>query len=276
MTKETSPETPDESFENIVLTRVEDGVGVISLNRPHRHNALNDDLLEAIDVAVEKVYSNSDVRAVIVRGEGKSLCSGRDLASMGSTKAGSGNGKTTHDGLREGQKRQLTILNSAKPSICIMRGYTVGAGFELALACDMRIAGENSQMWLPEIKMSVLPDLGGAHILASIAGPSRAKYIAMTGNRVNAEQALNWGVVDFVMPEDELEDYAMDLAKQLAGMPPIALGLAKETCDGLDGPGIRVGIQHEIASQMAIFGTEDFDEAMSAMRERRAPVFKGR
>jgi enoyl-CoA hydratase/carnithine racemase len=193
--------------EQLVLVRVEDGVGVISLNRPHRHNALTDEFSDAIHMAIDAVYANAEVRVVLLRGEGKSFCSGRDLAVLGSSKAAGARRRTTYEGLRLGEQRQLTIMNSKKPSICAMRGYSVGAGFELALACDMRVAATNSHMWLPEIRMSVLPDLGGAHILASVAGSSRAKYIAMTGDRVDAQRALAWGIVDFVVDDTDIDAF---------------------------------------------------------------------
>lgn len=261
---------------DLVLVSVEEGVGIVSLNRPERHNALTDELSDAIGAAVDDVFDRPDVRVVLLRGEGKSFCSGRDLSVIGSTKAGTGRGRTTHDSLRLGQARQLKIMNSPKPSICVMRGYTAGAGFELALAADMRIASSDAQMWLPEIRMSVLPDLGGAHILASLIGSSRAKYICMTGDRIDAAQALAWGIVDFVKDAEEIDSYALNLAKRLATMPPIALGFAKELCDGVDGPQIRRGVQAEIYSQIALFGTEDFQEGMLALREKRTPKFVGR
>jgi len=262
------------SEHELVLTHIEDGVGIISLNRPEKHNALHNAFSDAIEDAIEHVYAQPDARVILLRGEGKSFCSGRDLTHMGETKHSAD--RTTFELLARHEKRQATIMGSRKPSICAMKGYSVGAGFELALTCDMRVAGESSQMWLPEIRMGLLPDVGGAHILSAIAGPSRAKYITMTGDRVVAQRALEWGIVDFVVPDAEVDDFALDLARRIAAMPPIAVGFAKNLCDDLHGPELKRGVQAEIAAQLVMFGTEDFQEGMAAMKEKRTPHFKGR
>jgi enoyl-CoA hydratase/carnithine racemase len=167
------------------------------------------------------------------------------------------------------------MLDSQKPFIAAIRGYAIGGGCELALQCDIRVASQTAQFSLPEIDHGIITDGGGSVITAAIAGPSRAKYLLMTGERIDAAQALAWGMVDFVVDDAELDARAFEIARKIAARPPIHLAMAKQLVDGVHGDQIRRGIREELVAITALYKTEDRLEARTARAEKRDPVFKG-
>jgi enoyl-CoA hydratase/carnithine racemase len=254
-----------------IQTRVEAGVGVVTLNRPHRHNAMDDEMASALGAAMMLLQGDSDVRAILLRGEGKSFCTGRDTASLGVR--GAGVSDFAH--VSASQKRKIQMLDSQKPLVAAVRGYAIGGGCELALLCDMRVASETAQFSLPEIDYGIITDGGGSVITAALAGPSRAKYMLMTGEKIDARQALQWGLVDFVVPDDELDASAFALACKIAARPPIHIAIAKQLIDGVHGEQIRRGLREELVAITALYKTEDRAEARAARTEKRVPKYKG-
>ena len=168
------------------------------------------------------------------------------------------------------------MMDSTKPIVAALKGGAIGGGCEMALAADIRVADTTLRMALPEINYGLLPDTGGTQMLTALIGPSRTKYMVMTGDRIDARTALEWGAVDFVVEPDELEDRALAIARSLAAKPPINLAMAKHMIDLMHGPAIRSGTRAELLAQTALFKTEDYAEARAAHREQRAPVYKGR
>ncbi|MBV9840903.1 MAG: enoyl-CoA hydratase/isomerase family protein [Sphingomonadaceae bacterium] len=255
-----------------VRYRVERGVSIVSLNRPERHNALDDESSALLWETIDRAIADEESRVVMLRGEGKSFCSGRDTQQLGKRLTG----LSDFEHLTRGQARKLRLIESWKPVIAAVRGHAVGGGFELALQCDMRVAADDVRFSLPEIHYGILTDGGGSTITAALAGASRAKYLLMSGEPIGAELALAWGLVDFVTTPAALDVYALDLASKLAAKPPVHLAAAKYLVDGVHGERVKRGLRDELMVQTALFRTDDYQEARAARREKRAPNYTGR
>lgn len=255
-----------------VLYKVVDGVGVITLNRPEVHNAMDDDAAALFKEILDQALEDDAVRAVLLQGAGKSFCSGRDTTMLGHRARDESD---YHFVLRHQQKR-LLVIDSPKPFVAALRGGAIGGGCEMALSCDIRIADTTLKMALPEIHYGILPDTGGTQMMTALIGPSRTKYMVMTGEKIDAATALEWGAVDFVVAPDELDARALEIAKKIAAKPPIALAMAKTMIDQGHAGAVRNGIAQELLAQTALFKTEDYVEARAALREKRAPVYKGK
>lgn len=258
--------------ENFVIVNIEGHVGVITLNRPEKHNAMNDEAQEQFQCAITSVATDDNVRCLLLRGEGKSFCAGRDVSVLGHR----ANGESDFDFIQNAQKIQLAILNCPKPVVAAVKGAAIGGGFEFALAADFRIIGKAAKLSLPEIKFGLLPDLGGMQLLANIIGRSRAKYLAMTGATISGEQAFEWGIADWLVDDNEVDTKAMKIAGELAAAPPQAASFAKALVDQASSENIRRGIEQELNAQSILFMTEDYAEARKAISEKRAPKYKGK
>lgn len=255
-----------------VLYEVIDGVGVVTLNRPQVHNAMDDETAALYKEVLDAALADDRVRAVLLQGAGKSFCSGRDTTMLGHRARDESD---YHFVLRHQQKR-LAVLDSPKPFIAALKGAAIGGGCETALACDIRVSDTTLKMALPEINYGILPDTGGTQLMTALIGPSRTKYMVMTGNRIDAQTALEWGAVDFVVAPEELDARALGIAKTIAGKPPIALAMAKTMIDQGHAGAVRNGIAQELLAQTALFKTEDYTEARAALREKRAPIYRGK
>lgn len=254
-----------------IRTETRDGVRVISFNRPDRHNAMDDTMSVAFGESVTAALEDGDVRVILFRGEGSSFTTGRDTAVLGVRAAG----VSDFAHVSRSQQRKIQLLDSQKPTIAAVRGYAIGGGCELALQCDIRVGSETAQLSLPEIDHGIITDGGGSVITASLAGPSRAKYMLMTGERIDAAQALAWGLLDFVVPDADLDERAMEIARKIAARPPIHVAVAKQLVDGLHGDQIHRGIREELIAISMLYKTEDRQEARTARKEKRTPIFKG-
>ncbi len=257
---------------DLVLRRLEEGVGIVSLNRPEKHNALNDEMSPLFRDAMDWAIESPDVRCILLRGEGKSFCSGRDTTVLGHR----ARDESDFAFVRRAQDGKLRQLDAPKPIVAAMRGHVIGGGFEMALGADMRIAATDVRMKLPEIQFGILPDTGGTQYLTNLIGPSKAKYYVMTGDEINGEQALAWGIVDWLVAPEELDEKALEIAKNLASRPPLAVSMAKQLVDQFHGETVRRGIRAELLAQTTLFKSEDYQEARAALREKRAPKYKGK
>ncbi|MEQ9663352.1 MAG: enoyl-CoA hydratase/isomerase family protein [Parasphingopyxis sp.] len=255
-----------------ILTRTEDGVRVISYNRPERHNAIDDEMGDAFREAFASAVEDQSVRAILLRGEGKSFCSGRDVSVLGHR----ARDESDFDFVRRAQDGRLAIQDCPKPIVAALKGGVIGGGCEGALCADIRVADSTLKMALPEINFGLLPDTGGTQLLTALVGLGRAKYMILSGDRIDADTALSWGAVDFLVAPDELDTFALDMAKKLASKPPIALAMGKQMIDQMHGGAIRNGTRQELMAQTALFLTEDYKEARAAHREGRTPNYKGR
>ena len=255
-----------------VLTELIDGVRIITLNRPARHNAFDDAMSDLFAPILYAALDEADSVAILLRGEGKSFCSGRDVAMLGHR----ARDESDFYFVRRHQESRLRMMDATKPIVAALKGAVLGGGCEMALAADVRVAAPGLKMGLPEINYGLLPDTGGTQMLNALIGPSRTKYMVMSGERIDTQTALDWGAVDFVVPEDDLDARALAIAKTFAGKPPIALAMAKQMIDQMHGPAIRSGTRAELLAQTALFKTDDYAEARAAHREGRKPIYRGR
>ena len=247
---------------DVVLVSRVGGVGVVSFNRPARHNAIDDALSDAWRAAVLDALTDDRVHCLLLCGEGPSFCSGRDVAQLGHR----AEGESDVAFVARAQEVRRAVLEAPKPVVAAVQGYALGGGFETALSADMRIAAEDAQFAFPEVGFGLVADTGGTQLLTPLIGPSRAKYLLMTGARIDAAQALAWGVVDWVVPAAELREAALELARRLAAAPPTAVAFAKQLVDQAWAGSIRNGMRQEVVAQAALFASDDYRR----LKEQRA------
>lgn len=249
-------------------TEVVDGVGILSFNKPEVHNAMDDQATIEIHDAFTWAKQNKDIRVVVLRGEGKSFHTGRDVRVMGVRPPG----VTHYEFMKEGQRNIVALLEMGKPTIAAMKGGTLGGGAELALCCDIRVTSTELKFALPEVKFGLAVDQGGSAMAASLIGPSRTKWLLMTGDTINAQTALDWGLADFMVEPDDLDPTVMDIAAKIARNPSRAVLAAKELVDELWADGVRAAIRRELTTQLALFGSEEFAE----LRAKRQAALKAK
>lgn len=257
---------------DLLIEERRDGVALIAYNRPGKHNALSDALSTQWRAAVREAVDDSEVRCIVLAGEGPSFCSGRDTSELGQRSEG----ESHFDYIRRAQRGRLELVEASKPVVAAVQGYVLGGGCETALAADLRVAATDARFALPEIGFGLVTDTGASRLLTRLVGPARAKYMIMSGERVDAQTAAQWGLVDWLVEPDELRETAMDLAGRLASKSPLALALAKQLVDHVDLADFRQTLDEELVAQTALFTSEDYQEARAARREGREPKFRGR
>jgi enoyl-CoA hydratase/carnithine racemase len=255
-----------------VLERIEDHVGIISINRPEKHNAMDDAAQAALAAAVARMAADPAVRVIVLRGEGKSFCAGRDTSVLGQR----AEGESDYVFVRRAQQIQHKLMDCPKPIIAAVRGAAIGGGFEFALVSDMRVVGRSARMSLPEIMYGLLPDMGGTQTLMTMIGRARTKYYVMTGKAISGEEAFEMGIADWLEDDEQVDDKALEIAREIAARPPQNVMMAKTLVDQFWIGGLKRGLNQELNSITALFKTEDYAEARAAIREKRKPRFKGK
>lgn len=259
-----------EEYKNI-LYRVEENIAFITLNRPKALNALNIETLNELDSAVRRAGMDDEVKAVIITGEGRAFVAGADIAQM--------RGLTVQEGrdmTMLGQNVFDRIENLDKPVIAAVNGFALGGGCELAMACDIRVASDKAKFGQPEVNLGIIPGFGGTQRLPRLVGKGTAKYLIFTGDMISAEEALRIGLVDKVVPGEELMDTAVSIAKTIMSKAPISIKMAKHAINNGMNVDLKSGIAYEAEAYTTSFGTEDRIEGMSAFTEKRPAVFKNR
>ncbi|MGO9158820.1 enoyl-CoA hydratase/isomerase family protein [Mycobacterium sp.] len=247
-------------------TDLVDGVGVVSLNRPHRHNAITDALFDEMCAALRGYLGDPAVRCLLIRGEGPSFCSGRDTAELGKRAVG----EDDFTFVSEHQRIRLEVLESPKPVVAAVQGAALGGGFEIALSADMRIIAEDAAFGLPEVGLGLVPDTGGTQLLPALVGPARAKYLVLGGVRIDARTAFAWGLAEEVVPVDQLYDRALALCRHLAAQPRLAMSMGKMLVNQATAGDIRNGLGQELLAQTALFRSEEYLSIKeSALRRRK-------
>ena len=258
--------------EELVLFQVEEGTGIITINRPKALNALNPKVLKALENALEKAERDEKVKVILITGAGdKSFVAGADIGEMS---------KMSPSQAREfsklGQKVLRKIEQMEKPVIAVVNGYALGGGLELAISCDYILASENAQLGQPEVGLGIFPGFGGTQRLVRILGKLRAKELIFWGERISAQKALEIGLVNQVVPQDKLMEKAKELAQKLMSKGLVAIGLAKLAIER----GSELDLDSGLALEQSLFGlcfdTEDQKEGMKAFLEKRKPEFKGK
>ncbi len=269
---------------DVVVVEVEDRVATVTLNRPDKLNAVSPAVFDGLYEAGQQVSEDDNVRAVILRGEGRAFCAGLDLQSLqGLGQAGqrsddeapaSGGGSERPNG-NTVQAGFAIWHTMRKPVIAAVQGYALGAGFQLALSADIRIAAEGAQMSVFEITYGLVPDLGGTYLLPRLVGPSRALELIWTAHRISTEEASQWGIVSKVVPPGKLDEEARALAADLASRPPLPIAFAKELVDRAWQIDIEEANRGEIAAQIRCIQSNDMREAVAAAFEKRPGSYTG-
>src|SRR6476661_7606315 len=199
-------------------------VATISNDNPGAHNAFDDDMDAELFAAFAELRQRPDVRAIIWRGEGKSFSSGRDVGSIGNLKVE----MSHHELMRRGHRGIQQIWELDAPIIVAHKGWTMGGSFQRALLCDIRVAAEGARFRLPELTYGVIPDTGGAGALFQIAGHGLVSDMVLTGRVVTAEEALRYGIISRVVPDDALDATVREMAEQIAAAPAVSVKMARE------------------------------------------------
>jgi enoyl-CoA hydratase len=253
-----------------VKLEVKDRIATITMNRPEAMNALNEKVLRELGEAIAQVHADPDVRAVIITGEGPAFVAGADIRAMLA--------KSLIE-IREftglGQRVMSAIEGLEKPVIAAINGFALGGGLELALACDIRLASTEARMGFPEVGLGIFPGFGGTQRATRLIGKGRACELIFTGDQISAEVAASIGLVNRVVPPQELMAEARRLAERIARQGPIAVARAKAAINQALETGLEAGLAFELEAVTLTFGTEDQVEGMTAFLERRRPEFKG-
>lgn len=249
------------------------GVATISLNRPKVLNAFDGRMHEEVRKALDEVADDDEVRAIVLRGEGRGFSAGADLAQIIESSDGD---PDLGQYLRETYSRLVTRMTAMeKPIIGALHGPVYGAGLGIALACDLRIAAESAKFSVAFIKIGLMPDAGVSFFLPRIVGLARAMEMSMLGEPVEAEEAQRIGLVNRVVPDDELVDAANALAGRLAAMPTRALGRIKQSLYAGFESDLETALESEAQGQTLCGYTNDHKEGVAAFFEKRAAKFTG-
>jgi 2-(1,2-epoxy-1,2-dihydrophenyl)acetyl-CoA isomerase len=246
------------------------GVVTVVLNRPERRNAMNDLLLRELLAVLTEIQETGSDRAVLLTGAGAGFCSGADLEAIGAA------GRHPLDQMRGGSNVALALHRLSKPVVAKVRGAAVGAGWSLALACDLVLASDNARFSQVFVQRGLSLDFGGSWSLARLIGLHRAKELALFGDMLSAQEAADLGLVNRVVPDAELDDVATAWVTRLAAGPPHAMGLIKRQLNDSLQLTMAQALDAEAAAQVANFATTDAAEAYRAFLEKRPPVFTGR
>ncbi len=252
-----------------VLTKKENGIETITFHRPEALNALNSQVLDDIDKAVDDAAADPSVRVIIFTGEGKAFISGADINEMSAKK-----NLEIIDYSRKGAALFRKIETMTKPTIAAINGYTFGGGLEFALCCDIRIANEKASFALPEATLGIVPGFNGTQRLPKVIGLMKAKEMLFTGRRVRADEALAMGLLFKVTSLEDFEAEVMKEAEMIANASASAISLIKAAITAGADVSVDVGKDIELGYMTACFGTPDQIEGFTSFIEKRKPNFR--
>lgn len=253
-----------------LLTVLQDGIFYITINREKKLNALNKETLIELNIAITGALQNEKIHGVIITGAGeKAFVAGADISEFADFNEEQGRNLA-----QEGQTKVFNVIHQAeKPIIAAINGFALGGGLELALACHMRIASHTARMGLPEVSLGLIPGYGGTQRLTQLVGRGNAMEMILTGGMINAEKALQIGLVNHVVPADEIIAKAEELIEQISKRSPRAVASAIRAINASLGAEAE-GFDVEISEFSKCFGTDDFKEGTQAFLARRPPNFK--
>ncbi|CAN5204020.1 2-(1,2-epoxy-1,2-dihydrophenyl)acetyl-CoA isomerase PaaG [soil metagenome] len=254
-----------------ILTETKGSVAVITLNRPEKFHSFNREMALALQVALDAAEKDADIRAILLTATGKAFCAGQDLAE-----AIDGSGPGIQKIVEEHYNPIILRLRTIeKPIVCAVNGVAAGAGANIALACDILIAGNSASFIQAFSKIALIPDSGGTFILPKLIGFQRATALMMLGDKVSAAEALQMGMVYKTEEDDKLLETAFALTKQLSEMPTIAVGLTKRLLNEGTTNSLKQQLKREGEEQVVAAGSNDFKEGIAAFMEKRKAEFKG-
>ena len=258
-----------------LLETVTDRIATLTLNRPDRLNALSTPILDGLLEALPRLAADPDIAVVVLTGAGRGFCAGGDVKSMAEG--------TSQLDLEDAVQRLRSRMEVSRllheiptPTIAMVNGPAAGAGLAMALACDLRIAGQSARFITAFAKVGFSGDFGGSYFLSKLIGSGKARELYYTGDPLDARQALALGVANIVVPDAELPDATMALARRLARGPSVALGLMKQNFNAAESGTLSELLDLEALHQIKTSRTEDHREAARAFVEKRPALFKGR
>lgn len=254
-----------------LLTALENGIFTITINRPDKLNALNRDVFSDLNKALDEVYSNPEIRSVIITGAGpKAFVAGADISEF--------SGLTVEQSkalAKAGQDTFFRIEHSPKPIIACVNGFALGGGCELAMSCHFRLASENAKFGQPEVNLGLIPGYGGTQRLVQLIGKGRAMELLMSAGMIDAATALQFGLANYVVPQEELLAKAKSILETVNSKAPIAVGKCIEAANAVFDE-TKNGYEVEVNAFGYCFGTEDMKEGTTAFLEKRKAIFKGK
>lgn len=246
----------------------EENIGIIELNRPKQLNALNRSMVSELVTAMEQLDKDEETAVIVITGKGHSFSAGADI-----------------DEMADNSPIELELINQfadwdrislvKKPIIGAVKGFVFGGGFELALSCDVLIAARGTEFAFPEVNLGVMPGAGGTQRLTKIVGRAKALEWIWTGERIPAETALAYGVINHIVSEELLMEETRRLAKKIAKQPPLAVRLIKDSVNKAVDYSLYEGMQYERKNFYLLFASQDQKEGMQAFVEKRRPHFQG-
>ena len=259
----------------VLLETKHGGIALLVLNRPDKLNALNAELSTALNEALTRIADDDSIHVVVLSGTGRAFCAGGDLGAIGK---GRELNETEELGpiLRSGMQAVLKMRLMPQPVIAAVNGAAAGAGMNIALAADIRIAAETATFGENFARVGLFPDYGGTFFLPQLVGPSMAAEMFYTGDMIDAQTALRLGIVSRVVPAAQMEAEVKILAQKIAQGPPIAIRAVKRLMFGSHKEALVKALEHEVELQMKCFHSEDCSEGIRAFFEKRHPKFQGK
>jgi enoyl-CoA hydratase len=257
---------------NTIITNLENNICTITINRPDKLNALNKDVITELSAALDEVYNNAEIRSAIITGAGpKAFVAGADITEFLTLDAAGGK--------ELAQKGQDMVFNkiehSPKPVIAAVNGFALGGGCELAMACHFRLCSENAKFGQPEVNLGLIPGYGGTQRLTQLVGKGRAMEMLMSANMIDANTALQYGLVNYVVPAEELLNKAKAILETINSKAPLAVAACIKAANAVFDE-TQNGYQTEIDAFGDCFVTEDMKEGTTAFLEKRKAEFKGK
>ena len=259
------------NYDNLLIT-IENSIATVVINRPTKLNALNIETINDLHKAIKVLGKNKEIQVIILTGSGeKAFVAGADISEFAHF--------TIEEGTQmayQGQEFLFNYIENLKtPVIAAVNGFALGGGLELAMACHIRVASDNAKMGLPEVSLGVIPGYGGTQRLPQLVGKGRAMEMILTAGMISSYEAKQYGLVNHVVPQVELMDFATSIAQKIINNSPYAVGRAIKSINAnfVDG---KNGFETEIKNFGRCFGTNDFNEGTKAFLEKRKPVFKGK
>ncbi len=262
-----------------VLETIEDGVAVLTLNRPQARNALSQPMLAGLLEALPRLSADPNVGAIIITGAGGAFCAGGDVKGFAATEGGANHGRSPEQAafsLRQSMEVSRWLHDMPKITIAAIPGAAAGAGLSIALACDFRIAAKGAKITTAFAKVGLSGDFGGTYFLSQLVGVAKAKELYLLSDVILAEEAERLGIVNRTVEAADLPAEAMALAQRFAKGPRITLGLMKKNLNTAERGDLALSFDTEALNHSRTAQTEDHAEAAKAFVEKRTPVFKGR